>query len=61
MRPLQSCFALAGLVVFLAGGALGLEPGQPAPDFDLQATSGATHRLSDYRGQLVLVALVGWG
>jgi len=32
-----------------------LEPGQPAPDFALPAADGSTVRLSDHRGQQVIV------
>jgi peroxiredoxin len=33
--------------------------GQPAPDFALKATSGTNFRLSEYRGQVVLLTF--WG
>jgi hypothetical protein len=42
----------AALVVF--GGprtAYAVEPGQPAPDFKLPATTGGDIALSDYRGK----------
>ncbi len=32
-----------------------LEPGMPAPDFALPDESGQVHRLSDYRGQVVVL------
>lgn len=33
-----------------------LEVGDRAPDFELQGNDGATHKLSDYRGQSVVLA-----
>jgi hypothetical protein len=36
-------------------------PGDPAPDFTLQDVNGVSHTLSDYRGRVVLLALVGYG
>jgi len=36
-------------------------PGDPAPDFTLQDSGGTPYRLSDYRGRVVLLALVGYG
>ena len=32
-----------------------LQPGDSAPDFELQGTDGRTHRLSDYRGKQAVV------
>lgn len=32
-----------------------LMKGQSAPDFELQGTDGRVHRLSEYRGQKVVV------
>ena len=38
-----------------------LEPGEPAPDFELRDTAGRLIRLSDFRGQpVVLVFLRGF-
>lgn len=48
----------AGLMVAAASGAAGSSHrllGQPAPDFALKATSGTNFRLSEYRGEVVLV------
>jgi peroxiredoxin Q/BCP len=36
--------------------AAALEPGDAAPDFSLPGSDGKTHTLSDYRGQVVVVA-----
>lgn len=36
-------------------------PGSVAPDFALLDVLGNTFRLSDYRGQVVLLALIGHG
>jgi hypothetical protein len=59
MRPLHAAFAL--LLATLARPAAAVEPGEPAPDYVLQTPAGATERLSDLRGRLVLLALIGWG
>lgn len=32
-----------------------LNPGDPAPDFELIGTDGQTHRLADHRGKRALV------
>ena len=46
------------LCVSLAGSqpAYSLEIGDLAPDFALQGTDGQIHRLSDYRGEAVVLA-----
>lgn len=52
----------AGLLVAAASGAAGSSHrllGQPAPDFALKATSGTNFRLSEYRGEVVLLTF--WG
>ena len=36
-------------------------PGQPAPDFTLQDITGTSYTLSDFRGRVVLLDLLGWG
>ncbi len=33
----------------------GIQPGQPAPDFELDAATGERIRLSDFRGRPVLL------
>lgn len=32
-----------------------IQEGAPAPDFELQGNDGATHRLADYRGSIVVL------
>jgi peroxiredoxin len=52
----------AGLLLATAGSAAGSSHrlvGQPAPDFALKATSGTNFRLSEHRGDVVLLAF--WG
>ena len=41
--------------------ALAVGPGDPAPDFTLPDVNGTSYRLSDYRGRVVLLALIGYG
>lgn len=57
-RPTEIGLIVA-LVFICAGAACGASPpavGDKAPDFELQGSDGATHRLSDYRGQFVVLA-----
>ena len=35
--------------------------GQVVPEFSYLDTNGGTHLLSDYRGKVVFLALIGWG
>jgi peroxiredoxin Q/BCP len=46
----------AALAVGLAAQSGTVDVGDMAPDFDLMGTDNRTHRLSDYRGQTVVVA-----
>ena len=56
MRALRA-FGLALIcTVFSACAQADLEVGQPAPDFNLPGSDGNTHRLSDLRGQHVVIA-----
>lgn len=43
------------LTAALTARADGLGAGDPAPDFELQASDGETYRLSDYRGRRAVV------
>ncbi|GAB4245885.1 MAG: hypothetical protein Kow00109_21940 [Acidobacteriota bacterium] len=42
----------------LVGSAWALEPGDPAPRFELPGSDGKTYRLEDYLGRQVVV--VAW-
>jgi peroxiredoxin Q/BCP len=48
--------SLAGMLryVFGRGGQM-LEPGDDAPDFEVQDHTGRTRKLSDYRGRKVVL------
>jgi peroxiredoxin Q/BCP len=46
-----------GLVMAHAAASAGeLKPGDTAPEFTMPGSDGKTHTLSDYRGQVVVVA-----
>ena len=47
------------LLSHIAAAAVG--PGDPAPDFTLNDLAGVPHTLSSLRGQVVLLAFVGYG
>jgi len=71
MRPAARAFiprtgpwgrALLGLALCMtASTALAVGPGDPAPDFALPDVNGNTVQLSNYRGRVVLLAIVGYG
>lgn len=48
----------ASLFVFLLAGTMAFaqaEPGKPAPDFEAKDINGQTHKLSDYKGKIVVL------
>jgi len=59
IRFLISAAALA--MIFAASVARALETGKPAPDFTLTDITGKTHKLSDYRGRVVVIEWVNSG
>lgn len=50
-------FRTRHLLMDLQGTATtrGIQPGEPAPDFELPSSDGGTQRLSDLRGEVVLL------
>jgi len=66
MRPIANrstaAVALAlALALALPGGAGAIQVGDLAPDFTLTDVDGNPHHLADLRGNLVLLAFVGYG
>ncbi len=56
MRALLTLGLAVALTAGVSAQGVDLQVGDMAPDFELQGTDGQTHRLSDYRGQTVVVA-----
>lgn len=49
------------LVLFLlVGSAPAVTVGQPVDGFVLQSLEGQTHRASDYRGKVLVLAVIGY-
>ena len=59
MKPAIRTMLLGGVLLLAAltpyAGAGELSVGDPAPDFELPGSDGATYSLSDYRGKQVVV------
>jgi cytochrome oxidase Cu insertion factor (SCO1/SenC/PrrC family) len=52
--------ALCGLVLAIPNRSRAIQVGQVAPDFTLQEIDGTPHHLYELRGNLVLLAFVGY-
>lgn len=60
VRPRHACLAaLAAMLALPAGGAEPSPGGRGAPDFALRALAGGNVRLSEHRGEVVVI--VFWG
>ena len=59
-RSFFASMVLAGMTL-TGAAARALGPGDPAPDFTLNDVNGVPYTLSDYRGKVVLLALIGYG
>ncbi len=60
MRAIYTLVLLAGFALTAQGEPLGagltrFQDRSPAPDFELNDIEGATHRLSDYRGKVIVI------
>jgi len=55
-----ACLVMAQAMIWTAS-ARALGPGDAAPDFTLNDVNGTSYTLSDLRGQVVLLALIGHG
>ena len=63
MKNIKLSVLLVGILSGLsAAPAFGqVEIGQIVPEFSYVDTNGDTHFLSDYRGKVIFLALIGWG
>lgn len=52
---MKKFFTLLATLLFSNSG-VALEVGDQAPEFNLPGSDGNTHQLSDYRGQVVVLA-----
>ncbi len=57
MRNYQKIIVLT--LLLLAGSASAVTVGQPVDEFALQSLEGVTHRSSDYRGKVLILAVFG--
>jgi len=49
------------IFLFISASFAQVEIGQLVPDFSYIDTNGETHSLSEYRGKVLFLALIGWG
>lgn len=61
MRRARCTLVIAMTVLLGVHPAVAVSPGDPAPDFTLQDVNGSSYSLSDYSGQVVLLAFIGYG
>jgi hypothetical protein len=55
-KNLTLCWALGALLLFISTSyASAVEVGQPAPDFELDSTTGGKLKLSSLKGKNVLI------
>lgn len=57
MKRLLALALLAGLIICSAVTASAVQVGQPAPDFEGKTIDGKDFKLSDYKGQIVLLKI----
>ncbi len=48
------------ILLLLAGSASAVTVGQQIADFSLTGLDGGTYKPSDYRGQVLILAVIGW-
>ena len=61
MRRFRLAVTTLVIVAAAAASTHALMPGQSAPDFTLQDLAGVPFTLAEFRGNAVLLALVGYG
>ena len=48
------------ILLLLVGSASAVTVGQQIADFSLTGLDGGTYKPSDYRGQVLILAVIGW-
>lgn len=56
----QYLLSIPMILLLLVGSASAVTVGQQIADFSLTGLDGRTYRASGYRGQVLILAVIGW-